>query len=74
MELKYLCNLKQLTGSIFTGKEKNVRYKLLDILSTEVSKKTMCVVERDNRTKMGTTVKLTMSVSDFLNSVDKFEY
>ncbi len=74
MELGNLKILDTLSGSIFTGKEQNVRYKLLSICWTEPAEESICVVERDNRTIIGSTVKLTMTVSEFLKSVEKHEY
>ena len=73
MELNNLKNLDMLVGSLFTGKEQNIRYKLLSIFWVEPQEISMCVVEKFNRTKIAPCEKLTMTLRDFLKSVDKLD-
>lgn len=69
MKLRNLNNLDLLVGRVFSGVERNIRFKLLSISWSQPLNDSLCFVERDNRTKHGTTTKLTMKVSEFLESV-----
>lgn len=69
MKLKNLNNLNLLVGRVFSGVERNIRFKLLSISWTHPLDNSLCFVERDNRTKAGTTTRQTMKVSDFLDLV-----
>ena len=74
MELRNLENLKILIGRIFTGKERNVQYRLLSICWTKPAEMSICEVEKWHNRATGLKVKLTMTASEFLKSVDKCEY